>query len=116
MTTLLDETRLTTLRELYNIERRHTLLALFEEQAGMGLATIAQALVDGDTNAVQAAAHRLAGCAANFACATLHASALRLAHPVEPPTAEGLKQQQRQLQSLVADSIVALREHLNNPP
>lgn len=112
MTALLDETRLTTLLDLYSAERRRALFELFEEQATMGLGKIARASADGDSAAAAAAAHRLASCAASFACAALHANALRLAHPEERPTTEALDEQQRQLQSLYAVTVGALRKRL----
>ena len=112
MTALLDEARLTTLLELYDIERRRALLALFEEQARMGLEGIAQAAADGDGAAAAAAAHRLASCAASFACAALHARARQLAHPETQPTAVELNEQREQLEMLYVTSVKALHQRL----
>ena len=112
MTALLDEERLAVLRDLYSAERRSELFQLFQEQTTLGLERIAQAAADGEPAAVAAAAHRLASCAASFAGAALHATALRLAHPERELTSATIDELRQQLERLYPATVAALRERL----
>ncbi len=106
---LIDDERLSVLRETYSPARLRALFTLFDRETRGYVATIRKACDAGDVGRMADTAHRLKSALGHFACKRVAAVADRLAHRPVTTVDEATERDVAALETLLPDTLSALR-------